>query len=36
MPDQDKDDPERRWQRAKTIATIADAVARLLEVVLRR
>jgi hypothetical protein len=39
MPDQktgEKEDPERRWLRAKTIAAIADVVVRLLETFLRR
>ncbi len=38
MPDQkpEQDDPDRTWQRAKVIATLADAVARIAELVLRR
>ncbi len=39
MPDQEngeKEDRDRRWLRAKTIAAIADVVVRLLEALLRR
>jgi hypothetical protein len=37
MGDQtDKQDDDRRWQRARVIATFADAVARIAELVLRR
>lgn len=37
MPDQEgQEESERRWERARVIATIADAVARFAELVLRR
>jgi hypothetical protein len=38
MPDQksEQDDSDRRWQRAKVIATFADALARLAELFLRK
>lgn len=38
MPDQknEQDDPDRRLQRWKVIATFADAVARIAELLLRR
>jgi hypothetical protein len=36
VPDQEVDDPERRWDRAKVIATIADVAVRLADLILRR